>query len=210
MTSRGSDLTVGSASEAQCRRVAMMTSSPSRRYLATSFRARRPSHLVRCGPLSGGRRAGGEVTSDQGADEVRERGRDVAERVAGAADERGRGLGKLDHVEDDEGDDQPGDDLLEVHRHLRGALAGQAPWTRNPRGRGPPGVANRFVPWVTQVPATTGPTRRPGRGPPRSTPTVSRPGGGARWAGRVADPDTGGRAGRAARAAPRAARRRSS
>src|SRR5690242_15336242 len=38
---------------------------------------------------------------------------------------------------------------------------GQAPGDRRLRGRGPPGVANRFVPWVTQVPAGPGATRRP-------------------------------------------------
>src|SRR3954453_9696726 len=79
---------------------------------------------------------------------------------------------------------------------------------RNRRGQGPPGVANRFVPWVTQVPVGTGPTRRPAGG--LLGPPFSHRGAGARSAGRAADRDTGGRGGRAARAAPRAARRRSS
>src|SRR5438067_1998433 len=42
----------------------------------------------------------------------------------------------------------------------------QAPWNRGPHGRGPPGVANRFVPWVTQAPPAAGSDAPTGCGPP--------------------------------------------
>src|SRR4051794_40134333 len=146
-TSTDSDLAAGSAREAQCRRVATMTSSPGRRYLATSLRARRPSWRVR-GSSSAGRRVRGGVTSDEGADEVGQGRRRAAEGLARALDERGRVVGELDHVEHHEGDDEPDDDLLHAHHHLR-AAGGSA------RG------ANRLVPWGTQGPAAAPAGRRP-------------------------------------------------
>src|SRR4051794_11037019 len=83
---------------------------------------------------------------------------------------------------------------------------GQAPGDGRLRGRGPPGVANRFVPWVTQAPPAAGETVR--RPPDALGPPTFRAAG-ARSAGRAAGRDSPDRAGPAVRFARRAAGRRS-
>src|SRR3954447_2700489 len=110
----GNALAVGSMRTAQCRWVTSLTFSPGSRYFSTSFSARWDSFIP-----------GGMLTGlDQRADEGREGGSGIAQGLTGVADQLGGGLGCLDDVEDDERDDQPGDDLLQVHRHLRGARIG--------------------------------------------------------------------------------------
>src|SRR3954452_1834894 len=134
----GRNFTVGSSSTAQCRRVASSYFSSSRRYLSTSLRARESSRS-RVEPVT---------RLDQRPDERRQGRRRVAEGIAHAVHEGGGVLRETDHVEQDEGDCQPADDLL--HRHLpersggASAVAPPASWSAT----GAP--ADRFVPWVSQ------------------------------------------------------------
>ena len=190
-------------STAQCRRVAIdRRARRASRYFSTSLRA------------AGGSSAGAAApdTTAQTSEPTNVASEDAAlpSACAGVADHLGRLLRRLDDVEDDEGDDQPGDDLLEVHRHLHGCVGGQAPGRSEPAGTGSArSAADGFVPWVTQVTSATPATRRSAeraRGVPRSASRAA----GARSAARAAGRDRCGRAGRAAPAARRAARRRSS
>src|SRR3954453_1027496 len=86
----GRNLAVGSISTAQCRRMARTATSSSSRYLATSFFAR-----AGICPVDGAFTPGSGQRADEGGDALR----GVAESLAGAADELGRGLGRLDDVE---------------------------------------------------------------------------------------------------------------
>src|SRR3954463_5981133 len=104
----GRKMRVGLTSTAGCRWVSTTHPSPGSRYFLTSVRARADRGTLRCGPVTRG--------LDEGPDEVGQRGCRVAECLPGVLDHLRRLLRRLDHVEDDERDDQPGDDLLEAHR----------------------------------------------------------------------------------------------
>src|SRR3954452_12911931 len=98
--------------------------------------------------------------SDEGADEVGEGRRGAAERLAGALDEVRRGLRVLDHVEHDEGDDEPADDLLQAHRHLR-ATGRRSGSLRSRPVRGGPATGGEPL----RPMGNTGPTGHPGDAP---------------------------------------------